>query len=194
MTADRLPLGLRDLRQAETSGDDGTTLTHPTLSKGVVTAVDPLFVDGLPASNITGGVLAVDDTVWKLVDQGRRFIFGIATVPTPWTALPFNAGWSDRGSGWAPGMYRRVGDIVHLRGTVTKSTVPAAGDIIATLPAGFRAPDDLAFLFNTETITLGRLVIRPTGAIEWRAGTASGGSADFVHLNSIFWSVTAAPA
>lgn len=192
-TADEF-LQSRDLLQAQ-NDDDGTTLTHPTLGKGTVTAITPaLLVDGRPASNVTGGALAVGDTVWKLVDQGRRFIFGVATVPTPWTALPYSTGWGDRGGGWQPGEYRKVGDIVHLRGTVTKATAPAAGDVIATLPAGFRPTGDLAFLFNTETTTLGRLAIRPTGAIEWRAGTAAGGGADFVHLNGIFWSVSAAPA
>jgi hypothetical protein len=60
----------------------GTTVGYPTLRKGVVTTALPLQVDGLPASNITGGWLAVVRVVWMLVDAGRRLVVGGADLGT----------------------------------------------------------------------------------------------------------------
>lgn len=56
---------------------------------------------------------------------------------TSWTGLSYQNGWSDFGSGFAPGTFRKDAfGFVHLRGIVTgqgSSSLPAA-----TLPAGYR--------------------------------------------------------
>jgi hypothetical protein len=55
--------------------------------------------------------------------------------PTQWIALPLTAGWTNLGS-YQPAQYRRVGDVVELRGTVVQD-VPA-NTVITNMPAGFR--------------------------------------------------------
>lgn len=58
------------------------------------------------------------------------------TTPTAWTATPaFQNGWANYGSGYQVAQYRKIGDIVYLRGFI-KGTVNA--NTIFILPAGFR--------------------------------------------------------
>lgn len=63
-----------------------------------------------------------------------RLILG--AVSTPWTALTLTNSWTNT-SGFQTGQYRRVGDMVHLRGYLTAGTNGASA---FTLPAGFRPP------------------------------------------------------
>lgn len=64
---------------------------------------------------------------------------GSAVVATPWTALPYATNWADAGFGWQAGQYRRLDDILELRGLCARSTsASGATATIATLPAGFR--------------------------------------------------------
>jgi hypothetical protein len=56
--------------------------------------------------------------------------------PSAWTALPYGANWTDLGAGYQVGQYRKIGDIVYLRGSVMQSAT--ASLVIATFPVGFR--------------------------------------------------------
>lgn len=79
-------------------------------------------------SSATWGVPITDEVnrLSPLVD-GR--------TPTVWTGVVFQNGWATAG-GWQPGQYRKVGDVVQLRGNIT-GTAPATA---FTLPTGFRPP------------------------------------------------------
>jgi hypothetical protein len=56
---------------------------------------------------------------------------------TDWTALPYGAlGWGDYGGSYQGGQYKKVGDLVFLRGLVQR--VSGGGSVIAVLPSGFR--------------------------------------------------------
>lgn len=57
------------------------------------------------------------------------------TTPPAWTPLTLANGWTAYDSGRVPA-YRKVGDVVSLRGTVKPGTTTT----IATLPVGFRTP------------------------------------------------------
>jgi hypothetical protein len=108
-----------------------------------------------------------------------------------WTALPYGAGWGDYGGGFLPGKYAKLRGIVLLRGMVTKSGgAPAAGDVIATLPAGFR-PIGASVLFGAATgatHTFGRIDVTTAGAIVWRAGSAV--ETDYVSLDGLYFDAT----
>lgn len=56
---------------------------------------------------------------------------------TPWIDLPYASGWSDYGSVYGPGQYRREGGKLKFRGLIAGTTT---GTVIATLPVGFRPP------------------------------------------------------
>ena len=108
----------------------------------------------------------------------------------PWIALPYGAGWADYGGGFEPAEYRLDRGIVQLRGMVTKSGgAPAAGNTIATLPAGFR-PTTGNVLFGVATgatHTFGRIDVTTAGSIVWRAGSAV--ETDYVSLAGLSFAV-----
>jgi hypothetical protein len=56
-------------------------------------------------------------------------------VPTAWTNPTFLNGWMSYGSGYAPGQYRKVGDMVQIRGLVKSGSL---GNAIFMLPVGYR--------------------------------------------------------
>lgn len=55
-----------------------------------------------------------------------------------WTTIPLTGGWSNF-SGRQVASYRKVGDQVEMRGTLTGGTI-TDGTILCTLPANFRPP------------------------------------------------------
>lgn len=59
---------------------------------------------------------------------------------TPWTALPFSPPWTNFGTTYQVGQYRKVGDMVQVRGTVKGPGVVSIPSQIAVLPVGFRPP------------------------------------------------------
>lgn len=64
---------------------------------------------------------------------------------TPWTALPLQNSWVSYAASdpnWIGPAYRKVGDMVQLRGLMARATALAAGtsQVFATLPVGFRPP------------------------------------------------------
>jgi hypothetical protein len=60
-------------------------------------------------------------------------------LATPWTAVTFQNGWANKGSPEQPCQYRKIGDIVYLRGMMTRNPVPFATAAF-NLPVGFRPP------------------------------------------------------
>ena len=67
--------------------------------------------------------------------------------PTPWTPVVFNPGWANLGVfAFANCEYRKVGDVVQMRGVAT-GVPPAAigGGPMFNLPLGFRPPLNLQF-------------------------------------------------
>jgi len=104
----------------------------------------------------------------------------LVVAPTPWTTLVLQNGWVNQ-AGTA--QYRKVGDMVQMRGTVGGGT---AGTNVAILPVGFRPP---AGLFLNSTCTnggpfLARVYVDPGGAftIEW----GTGGTNNYVSLAGSF--------
>lgn len=69
--------------------------------------------------------------------QGVLATVAAAVAPTAWTAVTFQNSWVNFGGGYQAMQYRKVGDMVQLRGTIAAGTVTAVG---FTLPVGFRPP------------------------------------------------------
>lgn len=69
---------------------------------------------------------------------------GNAQEPTAWTNVTFNSPWANYGAGFSNAQYRKVGEMVQVRGLVkaTGITVPS---LIFILPVGFRPPANLQF-------------------------------------------------
>jgi hypothetical protein len=101
---------------------------------------------------------------------------GDAVAPEAWKALPFSGPWGNYGFGYMNGAYRKdQRGRVYLRGLVTKvGGTPASGDVIATLPAGYRPSARSVFVVGSGGTSVGevygRADLTPAGEIIWIAG------------------------
>lgn len=106
---------------------------------------------------------------------------------TTWTPFALVNSWVPYGSPYVTPAYRRIGDVVELRG-LTKDGVTTLGTTICTLPVGFRPPT------GTVTVTIvsgtatgvGRIDISTSGAV-----TVSTGITSFACFDNVSFSVTA---
>lgn len=99
---------------------------------------------------------------------------GIAFARGAGTALPMTSGKRGLGGAYQNPTYTREGDVVHLAGGMV--TTGGWGHI-ATLPAGFRPPQQLVFLgshhldtFRIDVLPDGRVLVNPAGgrsATQW---------------------------
>ena len=111
---------------------------------------------------------------------------------TEWGDLPLAEGlFSPPNSGWQKAQYRKIGDIVYLRGLVTKNGWVNIDNqtVIGTLPAGFRPPINVAFAAEPHNFltTKHRVDIRPDGTV---IVGQSAGATPYVSLDGIFFSVS----
>lgn len=104
-----------------------------------------------------------------------------------WTALPFtNSGgttWANFGAPWQTGRYRKVGDIVYLEGLVKRTA--GSGNIIATLPTGYRPANFHVFPTIASSNTLAVIEVQPDGDIQYNAG---GDVSVYLNLSGIYFS------
>jgi len=73
----------------------------------------------------------------EIAAGGGATTFG-GSLGTAWANLSFGSGWGNLGSGWQAGQYKKIGDMVFLRGFVVRTSGSSAR--IATLPSGYRPP------------------------------------------------------
>ena len=110
-----------------------------------------------------------------------------------WSPFPFAAGFLDLGGGWQAVQYRKIGDIVYLRGAISKNSSFAPGDVLGTLPPGFRPPAPVSFSCFAPAGTAGiAIVVAQTGQISV-ADTIIGHSAPErtkADLSAVHFSVT----
>ena len=115
----------------------------------------------------------------------------IATPPPSWIRPLFLNGWEDYGyPGWERAAYRKIGDVVTLRGLVKR----AAGDLnqqpMFVVPPEYCAPAPLIFTVNTSgSGGIGRFDVQNTGAVYVNDGIHTGYAA-FTSLSGVSWSVT----
>lgn len=89
-------------------------------------------------------------------------------VGSAWANITFNTGWNSL-SGYQVCQYKRVGDMIFLRGMAQRSS--GTETVLFTLPAGFRPPDD-EYLNVYTTSGPGVLAVAPTGNVSLMAGGA----------------------
>lgn len=121
---------------------------------------------------------------------GSQYRAFIPPVPTPWVALPFSANYQIfSGATYSQPAYRRIGDIVYLRGLVGRNTATApANSTLATLPAGFVPTAINIFEQNCGT-GRARVDVYPAGGVLHADFTFTVGT--YLSLDGIFFSVLA---
>jgi hypothetical protein len=128
-----------------------------------------------PDTLVDPTTLAAGRRVWVHLVGRRVVVLGVAGgtgqsgggSPTSWTPVTaFLNGWSNYGGVYQVAQYRKVGDVVHLRGLIKNAPgVASPGTPAFVLPTGYRPP---ANLIHHGTVSQG--TTRQTGAAS--AGTA----------------------
>jgi len=145
-----------------------------------------LFATHQGASNdaymtVTAGSQARGSIATIILGADRVAFF--AEMGDGWKSLPYTNGggttWTDFGSGWQVGQYKKVGDLVFVRGLGKRTA--GSGATIATLPSGYR-PASYTQLFVTLTDGgVGRIDVGTGGDMSLVTGTAG-----WVALNVVF--------
>jgi hypothetical protein len=103
-------------------------------------------------------------------------------VPTAWTAVTFSGGWSNNVAPYQTAQYRKIGDLVYLRGSIDGGTL---GGVAFTLPVGFRPPADIIQAVDTGAGSTTYVEVQSDGEVR-----PAGGSNGFCTLDGITFSVT----
>lgn len=105
-------------------------------------------------------------TARNAIQALKDYVDGLGR-PTDWTAPSLEGTWVNfDATNWQPAQYRKVGEVVMIRGLVKNGT---ANTTIFTLPVGFRPP--LRLIFPTDTSTgYGRFDVRSDGGVLQQAG------------------------
>jgi hypothetical protein len=89
---------------------------------------------------VTKTIISTPDWGIPITDEVNRLTtWQLAQVPTVWYTLVLANGWSMAAVNMNP-QYRKWGDLVNIRGTVSGG---APGTAISTLPTGFRPVQDV---------------------------------------------------
>ncbi len=129
------------------------------------------------------------DVVGNIKITGDLTVSGNIIGSTPWTSLPLASGYNNyvdsHGGDFQICEYRKIGDIVYLRGLIHKTdhATIAAGAIMAILPAGFKPQNSLGFA-QAQTR---RVDILQSGEIIAQFASTSN---EFVFLDGIFFSTS----
>lgn len=101
----------------------------------------------------------------------------------------YASGWSDYGSIWTPGTYRKIGQRVDIAGLVQCTSAISAGAVttIATLPVGYRpATYQATWTGLTNGGTAGRIIVTPDGLLQWVSPTATTDNSNYT-LTGFFY-------
>lgn len=90
-----------------------------------------------------------------------------ALASTAWTAVTFTNSWVDFGSGHQAVQYRKVGDMVQVRGLMKTGTI---NTVAFTLPSGFRPPATLLYACVSNDL-FGELQVTSAGTVTPAAGS-----------------------
>lgn len=114
-----------------------------------------------PTTNLYAGLpLWTTDTKSFYVYNGSTWDL-VSSVATTWTAPTLTNSWQNFGGAYAGAAYRKVGDMVQLRGLIKLGTIGAAA---FTLPVGFRPPADLLFS-SADAGVVGEILVTSGGAV-----------------------------
>lgn len=106
----------------------------------------------------------------------------LVVAPTAWTNVIFQNSWVNYGSGEQNIQYRKIGDVVYLRGVMKSGGLST---VAFTLPTGFRPIASLAFAVSSAG-AFGNLSVYSTGEVI----PANGSTVSF-HVTGVSFSITA---
>jgi hypothetical protein len=147
------------------------------ISRGIGYSADGTFYIFRSTADDASAAATTDVTI----DASGNIAFN-ARVGTAWTSVTYNTGWVDYDATWNGAQYKKVGDLVFLRGLVKRTS--GAETIIFTLPAGFRPPKYVMFP-QLSNDALSRIDIYTDGTVNMLLGSAT----SWVGLSGIVFSI-----
>jgi hypothetical protein len=93
----------------------------------------------------------------------------------PWITPTLINSWAAYGLGWSLPGYRKIGDVVYIRGLYKNG---ALGTTLFTLPAGYTPAQSVIFSIRASDAN-GQARILSGGSVEMQFGTIAGGWASF---------------
>ena len=111
----------------------------------------------------------------------NQFFLSTSRIGEAWSSLSYNTGW-DTISGYNAAQYKRVGDLVFVRGTVQRTSGSAT--VIATLPSGYRPVNRTILGTVGGGDAVARVDIRTNGDIDVIAGSTT-----YIALDGIVFSL-----
>jgi hypothetical protein len=118
---------------------------------------------------------------------------GAAGAPEAWQALPYSATYGPFAADFHTGSLRKdqLGR-VELRGLVARNgaAAPAVGDLIGTLPTGYRPSNRLVFevAVGQPNGLAGRVDVLANGELRWMGASGVVVDADYISLSGVsFW-------
>jgi hypothetical protein len=133
--------------------------------------------------------LSIDATKAFIVGNSRLTtagltVNGVSYTPTTWTAATLLNGWSHYGNGYHAVGYRKVGDVVEMRGVAAGGTIGAPSPSMLLMPTGFRPVASLMFAAIAGN-ALGRINVNPDGNCYCEIGTNTFVSFDTVSFSTV---------
>lgn len=123
-----------------------------------------------PTLNLSNGMVIFEtDTKNVYIYNGLSWdLFN--SVPGAWTAPTLLNSWVNVGAPQQVAQYRKVGDMVQLRGSVKNGTA-TSGTTIYTLPTGFRPPTQHIFVTLDGANAAGRFDVDTSGNVLIQVGS-----------------------
>jgi type II secretory pathway pseudopilin PulG len=105
------------------------------------------------------------------------------TAVAGWNSLSYQNSWGNYNTGFNTGGYlKTTKGIVILRGLLIRTGTAVSGEVIATLPAGYRPSGPLVFVDSANVTGSGRIDIYPNGNIVYVIGDAGYDSLENIHF------------
>lgn len=145
----------------------------------------PLYVDGSPVrlrvgSSSTDYAELNSSGDWVINDGNLTITNGRAGEA--WSNVSFNTGWGNFGGIYRTGQYKKLGDLVFLRGFVKRSS--GSSTTMFTLPSGYR-PSQQEILTSSSADAWCRVDIETDGDVVIFTG---GDPTNWVSLNGLVFS------
>lgn len=164
-----------------------------TTARATVTAVTSdgfvTFTDALGATR-KGVWLSQQPLVGDIItylDEGSGFPLVLGTSgDRAWITPTLENSWINYsptiGGDWEQAGYRKIGDIVYVRGLVRGGTLPST---VFTLPTGYRPPKPVLFATDADSAHA-RIDANPDGRVYVQAAAGNG----YLSLSPMFFSTT----
>lgn len=152
------------------SGGTVTVNSTSHATKGVIRLGTALVMNEATNAGTVNGTFVITNT---FVPGGR--------IGESWASVTFNTGWTNYGSGNTSVEYKKIGDMVFLRGLAKR--ISGSNTVIFTLPSGYRPTGSIHFSVMSNS-ALGGIFVTSAGEVTLLIGDPT----NWISLSGIVFS------